>query len=370
MLEQVHLGKTDVLVPPLGIGTWAWGDRLVWNYGSGYGEKDIREAFDVSLNAGIDFFDTAEIYGNGQSERFLGTFIRASGKPVTLATKFMPYPWRLSRKELIHSLHNSLERLGVDRVDLYQIHMPMPPVPIETWMDVLADAVEQGLARAVGVSNYNAVQVRRAYEALAKRNIPLATNQIEYSLLHRQPERNGVLATCREYDVSVIAYSPIAKGLLTGKYTPDHRPRGLRGWRMGGINLARIQPLVQRMREIGAESGGKTPSQVALNWLICKNTIPIPGAKNARQAEEDVGGLVVLPHPSTGSGSAQDKGTGNSGPALGRSPEQSAGPAKVWSPSTAGGSSRPPAQIKDSWRLTPAQVAELDMLSEQVTMKL
>ncbi len=285
----IPLGKTDVRVPPIGIGTWAWGDQSLWQFGNGYGEADVRAAFDASLQAGIDFFDTAEIYGRGQSERFLGRFVHAAGRPVLVATKFMPFPWRLRRKELVEALRKSLDRLGLDRVDLYQIHMPLPPISVETWMDGLADAVQAGLVRAVGVSNYSAAQTRRAHAALARHNIPLASNQIEYHLLHRNPEQNGVLQACRELDVRVIAYSPIAKGLLSGKYTPDRLPGGLRRRMTSRNTLTRIQPLIERMRVIGDAHGAKTPAQVALNWLMAKGTLPIPGAKNAAQAVENIG---------------------------------------------------------------------------------
>jgi aryl-alcohol dehydrogenase-like predicted oxidoreductase len=269
----------------------AWGDAPFWAYGGGYGEAGSREAFIAAVSAGIDFFDTAEIYGRGQSERLLGQFIRESGRPVVVATKFFPFPWRLHRSDLVAALRASLARLQLHQVDLYQIHWPFPPVSIETWMDGMADAVEAGLARAVGVSNYNAEQTRRAYEALARRNIPLASNQVEYSLLHRAPQRNGLVQVCRELGVTLIAYSPIARGLLTGKYTPEHPPRDvLRRIRTRG-DVGRIQPLIAKLREIGARHGDKTPAQVALNWLLCKGAVPIPGAKNASQAQENAGAL-------------------------------------------------------------------------------
>jgi aryl-alcohol dehydrogenase-like predicted oxidoreductase len=175
-------------------------------------------------------------------------------------------------------------------VDLYQVHWPSPPMPVERWAEALADAVEAGLTRAVGVSNYNAEQLRAAHAVLAKRGIPLASNQVHYSLLHRAPERDGVLAACRELGVTLIAYSPLAKGVLTGKYTPEHPLPGLRG-RLYNRRLAELQPLLTRLREIGAAHGGKTPAQVALNWLICQGTVPIPGAKNARQVESNLGAL-------------------------------------------------------------------------------
>lgn len=290
-VETVPLGATEVRVPRLGIGTWAWGDRLFWGYGRGYTDADLQAAFETCLEAGIDFFDTAEIYGRGRSERLLGRFIRAAGKPVLVATKFFPYPWRLWRGSLTRALLGSLERLGMGRVDLYQIHWPFPPLSIETWMAALADAVEAGLTRAVGVSNYNVQQMRRAHAALAQRGIPLASNQVEYSLLKRAPERSGLLAACRELNVTLIAYSPLAQGLLTGKYSPENPPPGVRGRRYSRARLAQIQPLVSLLREIGAGHGGKTPAQVAINWVICKGAVPIPGAKNPHQARENIGAL-------------------------------------------------------------------------------
>ncbi len=291
MNGKVFLGKTDIEINPLGIGAWAWGDRMTWGYGKGYGAEDVRAAFETAVAAGTNFFDTAEIYGRGRSERFLGEFIRQSQAQVIVASKFFPYPWRLRADDLLDALRRSLDRLGLERVDLYQIHWPLPPVSIETWMGALADAVKAGLTRAVGVSNYSAEQTRRAYQALAKRGIPLASNQVAYSLLQRQPERNGLAQTCRELGVSIIAYSPIAQGLLTGKYTADNPPPGIRGFRAGHGYLNRIQPLVERLRMIGQAHGDKTPSQVALNWLLCKGVVVIPGAKNARQAQENAGAV-------------------------------------------------------------------------------
>lgn len=289
--DTIPLGRTDVRISPLGLGTWQWGDTLFWGYGKGYAESEIKAAFDASLAAGITFFDTAEVYGRGRSERFLGRFSAGRREGLAIATKFMPLPWRLGKGQLTAALRGSLARLGLAQVDLYQVHWPFPPRPVEFWADALADAVQAGLARAVGVSNYNADQLRRAHEVLAKRGVPLASNQVEYSLLHRAPERNGLLDACRELGVTLIAYSPLGKGLLTGKYTPDNPPPGFRKRIARREQLARIQPLIGLLREIGAGHGGKSPGQVALNWLICKGAVPIPGAKNARQAEQNAGAL-------------------------------------------------------------------------------
>lgn len=289
--ETIQLGATDLRVSPLGAGTWQWGDSRFWGYGKGYAAAEIRAAFDASLAAGITFFDTAEVYGYGKSERFLGRFIREAGATPVIATKFMPLPWRVSRGQLLGALRKSLQRLGLSQADLYQLHWPFPPRPVEFWADALADAVQAGLARAVGVSNCDAEQMRRAHAVLARRGVPLASNQVEYSLLHPAPERTGLVDACRELGVTLIAYSPLAKGALTGKYTPDNPPPGPRIRRYRGEFLAAVQPLIALLREVGAAHGDKTPGQVALNWVICKGAIPIPGAKNARQAADNAGAL-------------------------------------------------------------------------------
>ena len=278
----------------MGVGTWAWGDRRVWGYGGDYNDSDVRAAYDISASAGITFYDTAEIYGLGTSEKLLGSFIRAGedGSRMVVATKWFPFPWRLfPRRSIPRALRHSLERLGLEKVHLYQIHWPSPLVDIKAAMLGLADAVNQGLTETVGVSNFNADQTRRAHAVLAEQGIPLATNQIQYSLVHRQPEFNGLMETCRELGVTVIAYSPLGMGTLTGKYTPDNPPAGTRSRRYNPEFLAQMQPLIAQIRKIGQQHGNKTPAQVAINWVIAHGAIPIPGAKNTRQAEENLGAV-------------------------------------------------------------------------------
>jgi len=274
----------------MGLGAWAWGDRTMWNFGHGYTETDIEQAFRTSLAAGINLVDTAEAYGAGRSERFLGQFLKTTATPVLVATKFMPFPWRVNRGALIRALDHSLERLGLERVDLYQIHWPFPPMPVEFWVEELAKAVKSGKARTAGVSNYNKIQMQRAYTVLSKYNVPLASNQVEYHLLNRTVEKNGLLDRCKEMGVRLIAYSPLAKGLLTGKYTLESPPPGLRS-RQPASKMRALPGLIALMTEIGAGHGEKTPGQVALNWLICKGALPIPGAKNVKQAEQNAGAI-------------------------------------------------------------------------------
>lgn len=273
----------------LGVGAWQWGDRVLWQYGQGYNDEDVRAAFQVSVEEGIRFVDTAEVYGMGRSERLTGQFLKETDQPVLIATKFFPMPWRWTKGSLIRALRHSLERLGLESVDLYQVHWPSPILPIDSLMDWMAEAVKLGLTRTVGVSNFSPSQTLSAYSALARRGIPLAANQVEYHLLNRTIEKNGLLARCKELGIRVIAYSPLAKGFLTGKYSLDHLPPGPRALTAAPI-LGRIGPLLKTMTEIGQDHGGKTSAQVALNWLICKGALPIPGPKNAEQARQNAGG--------------------------------------------------------------------------------
>jgi aryl-alcohol dehydrogenase-like predicted oxidoreductase len=273
----------------MGLGAWQWGDRVVWGYGQTHTDKEIRESFDVSLNLGVRFVDTAEIYGSGYSERLLGKFLKEIDQPVLVATKFFPWPWRLTKGFLPRALKGSLERLGLESVDLYQIHWPSPLVRPETMMEGMVECVKRGWARTVGVSNFRQKHMLRAYSTLAQHGIPLASNQVHYSLLNREFEKNGTLARCKELGIRVIAYSPLEMGLLTGKYTSQNPPPGTRGAQYGEL-LRKLPPILKLLQEIGLSHGDKTISQVALNWTICKGTLPIPGAKNMKQAETNAGG--------------------------------------------------------------------------------
>ncbi|MBE0409101.1 MAG: aldo/keto reductase [Anaerolineales bacterium] len=290
-IEESHpLGKTDLAIPPLGIGVWAWGERYYWGYGKSYGKADIQSAFEACMDAGINFFDTAEIYGRGNSERLLGNFLREKNQPAIIATKFMPFPWRIRKSQMQSALQGSLNRLGISKVDLYQIHWPASIVSVRTWSDGLADLVEKGFSQTVGVSNFRLSQIRRSYIALKQRGVMLASNQVEFNLLNRNIEQNGILAFCQEFGVTILAYSPLAQGLLTGKYSPKSPPSGIRALRYRAELLNRISPLLRLMTEIGRENG-KTVAQVAINWAICKGTVPLVGVKTARQVRENIGAL-------------------------------------------------------------------------------
>jgi aryl-alcohol dehydrogenase-like predicted oxidoreductase len=293
--DHLTLAGIDRPVPAVGLGTWAWGDRATWGMG-GYDtdltEARIAEAWSASLDAGVTLIDTAEVYGDGESERIIGRLLAADPDArhrVVLATKFMPMPQKLNvRTALRDALRASLDRLGVDRVDLYQIHGPVSLRSKGALADALAAVVEEGLTRAVGVSNYSSREVEKVHGALARSGVPLASNQVEYSLLRRRPETGGLMATCERLGVRILAYSPIGQGRLTGKYSAASPPPGSRTF--STHPMEQVDPIVAVLREIGAPHD-RTPSQVALRWLVDKGTIPIPGAKNAEQATQNAGAL-------------------------------------------------------------------------------
>ncbi|MGF1492810.1 MAG: aldo/keto reductase [Microcoleaceae cyanobacterium] len=288
------LGKTDITVPALCIGTWSWGDGLFWQYGQNYGETDVEQAFDTAMEAGVNFFDTAEVYGQGVSEKLLGRFIQKSNQPAIVATKYGPLPWRIWGSAVKEAVADSLKRLQLSQVTLYQVHWPLSFfMSQETLMDALADEVQQGRIRAIGVSNYSADEMRQAHEILARRDIPLATNQVRYSLVSRKVESQGILSAARELGITILAYSPLAQGLLTGKYTKANSPTGARQFdpKFTQQGLEKIEPVLSVMRQIG-EKYNRTLPQVALNWLNAQDSmIAIAGAKTAKQIQDNVGAL-------------------------------------------------------------------------------
>jgi aryl-alcohol dehydrogenase-like predicted oxidoreductase len=289
--HKVQLGRTDIYIAPMGVGTWAWGDRTFWTYGVTHTHRDVQEAFEVCVNAGLNFFDTASIYGFGNNEKVLGSLLEKIDEPLIIASKLFPLPWRVTEGSILRGIKGSVDRLGVKPIDLYQHHWPLPPILIERWMRALARAHELGLIRTIGVSNYNLNNMYRAKKELEKAGLSLASNQVHFSLLHRQPEWGGLLGACKQEGITLIAYSPLGQGLLTGKYKPGGMsPKGF--GRLGNENtIQRIQPLLEIMDRIGKDHGDKTPAQVAINWVLYKGALPLVGAKNARQAEENLGAL-------------------------------------------------------------------------------
>jgi aryl-alcohol dehydrogenase-like predicted oxidoreductase len=294
--DRIELAGSDVSIPPLGLGTWAWGDKGTWGMG-GYDqsltESTIRDAWEASIAAGVVLFDTAEVYGSGESERIIGRLLATDPSVrggVVIASKFMPSPWKLNvRTALVSAARQSVQRLGVEAIDLYQIHGPISLRSHDALADGLAAARAEGLVKAVGVSNYSEKEMRAIDGALRRRGLRLASNQIEFSLLRAMPLRGGLIDCCRELGVVPLAYSPIGQGRLTGKYTAANPPPGRRNF--SAHPWEQVDRIVAALRRVGVAHGGKTPSQVALAWLIAKGSVPIPGAKNREQAEQNAGAL-------------------------------------------------------------------------------
>lgn len=325
--ERRLLGASGVEVSALGFGADGWGAKLR-GYNKLFGDEDLYGAYRAALDAGIDFFDTAPAYGRGKSEELLGRFRRQDGRPALIATKYdnPPFPIPLVKsptpKALTLSLDASLVRLGLERVDLFQIHYPVPLRRIDEFADALASTVRSGKARAVGVSNFNASLVRAMHAALARCGIALASNQVAFNLLDRSIEINGVLEACRELNVALIPSVPLAVGILSGRCWRGEAP--MNGVQQAYLRQSKLDPFHLRtpatlahtqegrmkralsappaMRNLGmlfaamqtiAETRGKSLPQVALNWLLTVDplVIPIPGAKNAVQALDNAGAL-------------------------------------------------------------------------------
>ncbi|KAK9805144.1 hypothetical protein WJX72_001699 [[Myrmecia] bisecta] len=256
--DLIPLGSTDLRVSRLGIGTLQWGDPQC-GFGAQYDEAQLAEVFKAAVEGGVNFFDTAEVYG------YQGIKSNSGSEQISM----------------IAALRASLARLGTDRVDLYQVHFPFPAFSQEVLSDGLAEAVDLGLTTAVGVCNYNAEQLEKIHGLLGAKGVPLATNQVKYSILERGPEASGLLAKCRELGIQLVAHSPLEQGLLTSKYVEGG----------AGAKADSVRGLLKMMQLIGTFSGGKTVTQVALNYLMQKGAIPIPGCKTVAQAQEHVGAL-------------------------------------------------------------------------------
>ncbi|XP_078440349.1 NAD(P)-linked oxidoreductase superfamily protein [Wolffia australiana] len=297
--EKVKIGGLDV--SPMGFGTWAWGNNLLWGYQEDM-DGELQEIFNLAVRNGINLFDTADSYGtgrlNGQSERLLGKFMRefpgssTDRNKIVIATKFAAYPWRLTSGQFVSACKSSLERLEIEQIGIGQLHWSTanyaPLQELALW-DGLVAMYEKGLVRAVGVSNYGPKQLIKIHDYLKARGVPLCSAQVQFSLLSIGKEQLELKAVCDSLGIRLISYSPLGLGMLTGKYTPSKLPRGPRALLFRQI-LPGLAPLLSSLRGIAAQRR-KTVSQVAINWCICQGTIPIPGVKTIRQAEENLGAL-------------------------------------------------------------------------------
>ncbi|MFQ5795651.1 MAG: aldo/keto reductase [Candidatus Bipolaricaulia bacterium] len=277
-MKYVQLG--DQRASAIGLGTWQFGSKG-WGWGREFGIEETRRIIHRALDLGVNFFDTAEMYGGGQSEEILGEALRDRREQALIATKVSPH--HLTRRGVRQAAQRSLRRLSTHRIDLYQIHWPNLFVPLSRTMPGMRDLMDVGLIRQVGVSNFKLRRWQQAEHALGTAVI---SNQVEYHLLARNP-LDELLPYARHRGQVIIAYSPLAQGLLTGKYRSGNAPGGVRASNalFSPENLRRLEPFMQELRSV-AKSHNATPAQVALAWLIhAPHVIAIPGAKSVEQLE-------------------------------------------------------------------------------------
>lgn len=326
-LPKVGLVSAGPLqISQLGCGTWSWGNRLLWDYDKSQ-DEEIYEAYATVRRAGVTVFDTADSYGtldlNGRAEILLGQFERRyqaefSGKaqqqgrgswwdglttsssssavaqrPQQVATKFAPYPWRITRQSIVSAARASLARLEQDKLAIAQAHWSTAnyqPLQEGAIWEGLADVYDAGLAQAVGVSNYGPQQLRKVAARLEERQVPLATAQIQYSLMTYEAAL-PMQDACDEVGCRLTSYSPLCLGLLTCKYDLDNLPRpGNPRRQLFRELLPGAQGLLQTLQAVAAEYK-KSPTQVAINWAVSKGTVPIPGCRTVEQARENLGAV-------------------------------------------------------------------------------
>jgi aryl-alcohol dehydrogenase-like predicted oxidoreductase len=275
-------------VSRIGLGTWQFGSRE-WGYGDAYADRAARDIVRRARELGVTLFDTAEIYGFGRSERILGAALGHERAEVVVASKIFPvapFPTVIR-----HRWEGSAKRLGLSRIPLYQVHQPNPLVPDSVIMPGLRTLLDDGRIGAAGVSNYSLDRWRAADTALGR---PVISNQVQFSLAHAEPLDDLVPFAERENRV-VIAYSPLAQGLLGGRYTVDHRPGGVRAVNplFGTENLRRVEPLLAVMREV-ADAHQARPAQIALAWLVgLPRVVVIPGASSVEQLEHNAAAAAI-----------------------------------------------------------------------------
>jgi aryl-alcohol dehydrogenase-like predicted oxidoreductase len=296
-----RLGRSDLWITPVGLGCWQFSQGRGWNkYWPVLPEAEIEAIVAASLDGGINWFDTAEAYGNGASEEQLSRVLQKAGKrpgEEIVATKWMPV-FRTAGN-IARTIDKRLECLAPFAIDLYQIHNPASFSPTAKTVRAMAALVKAKKIRFVGVSNFGAARMREAHRILAEEGLPLVSNQVHYSLLHRKIETNGVLETARELGITIIAYSPLEQGVLTGRYHDDPgQVRAIAGMRkFRGFYrkkaLEKSRAVIEGLKVTAARHAA-SPSQVALNWLYSfsgETVVVIPGATKRTQAESNAAAM-------------------------------------------------------------------------------
>ena len=298
------LGNSELMVTPIGLGTWQFSKRknLAGKYWPMLSDEESYAIVQTSYNQGVNWFDSAEMYGNGESERTLARALHAaniSDDQVIVATKWKPI-FRTARS-IKNTIDQRIAALDGYTIALHQIHHPLSFSGIPAQMKAMADLVKDQKIRYVGVSNFSASQMRKAHAELARHGIQLVSNQVHYNMVNRKIEYNGVLEAARELGMAIIAYSPLAQGVLTGKYhDAPESIRGKQGFRkrIGSFKekgLEKTRPLIDKLREVAANHQA-TAAQVALNWLTNYHdgtVFAIPGASNTHQAESNAGSMQL-----------------------------------------------------------------------------
>ncbi|WP_128894334.1 aldo/keto reductase [Longirhabdus pacifica] len=302
MIPKRKLGTSDLEISALGLGCWQFskGVGMIGNFWSSVDDKMIEEIIQTSLDGGINWFDTAEAYGNGESEKALARILNkmdVTEKDALIATKWWPVLRRAS--SITKTIQDRIDCLQGRTIHLHQVHQPFSISSIKKQMKAMAELVQSGKVVTVGVSNFNAKQMRQAHEELAQYDIPLVSNQVKYSLLDRRMESNDVINTAKELGITIIAYSPLEQGLVTGKFhkNPELLQQLSRSRRIMNRkkfkNITTSQPLIDTLESI-AEKYEVSPSQIALNWLITfhgDTVVAIPGATKISHAKENISAL-------------------------------------------------------------------------------
>jgi len=304
-IEKRRLGKTDIEITPIGLGCWQFGRSFPVVFWRVPPQDEIDQIVKRALDGGINWFDTAEIYGRGASERALCHALGEAGKKagdVVVATKWLPMHPYFMVPRTAGSIPRTFDKrqscLAPFPIDLFQIHMPYSSSPIEKQMDEMAALVKAGKIRSVGISNFSVDQMRRAHAALARHGILLASNQVRLSLAERQTEISGIVAAAKELGVTIIAHSPLGSGLLTGKFHKD--PQLLKGVPfVRRRRLSRLvegtRPLISALDEI-AQAHASSAAVVALSWLVNfygETVVAIPGATKMSHVDQNVGALAL-----------------------------------------------------------------------------